>query len=90
MENYIASLDKILSAIQEPTLTDDEVEAIHPEDVESLQEKYDILFKVLQERGGVGNSIKKLKANASVVNIYIDKPAKLWNNVLMCGGIPNS
>ncbi|MDR1498717.1 MAG: hypothetical protein LBS34_00310 [Rickettsiales bacterium] len=87
MENYIASLDEILTEIREQTLTDMEIETIKPKDPESLQEKYDTLNTILTNRGGIGNSLKKLRANAAIANIYICKPAKLWNNVFMCGGI---
>jgi hypothetical protein len=83
MENYIASLDKILSHIKEPTLTDSEIETIRPKDPDSLQEKYDTLGVILQNRGGVGNSLEKLRADASIFNIVIDEPAREWSNLLI-------
>jgi hypothetical protein len=87
MENYISSLDKILRMIREPTLTDGEIETIRPKDPDSLQEKYDALGVILQNRGGVGNSLEKLKANASLVNIKLDEPAREWSNVLVGFGV---
>jgi hypothetical protein len=87
MENYIANLDSILRTIKEPALTDSEIATIKPVDPDSLQEEYDILNVVLSNRGGVGNSIEKLKADASIFNIVIDKPAKEWSNILIGFGV---
>ncbi|GMO59772.1 MAG: hypothetical protein Ta2D_05450 [Rickettsiales bacterium] len=84
LDNYIDSLDKILQDIAEPTLTENEIEIIHPQDPESIQEKYDTLFNILQTRGGTGS--KKLKNNASVVNVEINKDKRKFNNILFCGG----
>lgn len=87
MEQYILSLDKILSDINEETLTEEEASTIAPKDITDLQEKYDILFKILLKRGGDKMSLKKIKAKALIDNIEINKPKKNFNNMLFCFGI---
>ena len=86
--SYINKLNIILVRIQEPQLTDEEIETIKPTDTESLQEQYDILNTILESRGAVGNSLDKLKADAvSVANIEIDKPKKNFSNILIGFGL---
>jgi hypothetical protein len=84
---YITSLDIILEQINEPTLTTSEVETIKPIDPDSMQEKYDILFTVLQNRGSIGNSIQKLENNAGIMNIVINEPKKNYSNILYGGSV---
>lgn len=85
---YIEALDNILTSINEASLTDVEILTITPTDPESLQEQYEILNTILENRGG-GQSIIKLKANAETNNITIDQPKKDYSNKLFCFGLNN-
>lgn len=86
--SYENDLNIILVRIQEPQLTDDEIETLKPIEPNNLQEKYDILNTILENRGAIGNSIDKLKADAvSIANIEIDKPKKNYSNILIGFGI---
>lgn len=89
MEEYIAELDTILTQINEPTLTDDEILTIKPIDPLSLQEEYETLYTILQIRGG-GQSLRKLKSNAEVNNITIGSPKKDYNNMIFAFGVNNT
>lgn len=86
--DYKNELNIILVRIQEPQLTDDEIETLKPIEPNDIQEKYDILNIILENRGSIGNSIEKLKADAiSIANIEINKPKKNYSNILIGFGI---
>jgi hypothetical protein len=84
---YSDSLDMILMRIQEPTLTEGERETLRPLDPDSLQERYETLFVILENRGGVGNATDKLRSDASLVNVVIGVAHKSYSNVLIGWGV---
>jgi phosphotransacetylase len=88
MIDYINVLNSILTRIEEQLLTDDEIETIKPKDVTDLQEQYDTLYSIINDRGvDITNAIKKLRMDALVRNIEIGVKKTSKTNIYIGGGL---
>lgn len=87
MMDFISKINVILKKVDEPQLTDQEIETIKPNDPESLQELYDTTYNIVVNRGSSNNTLDKIKADALIVNITIKKPKKNYSNVLFGFGL---